>query len=205
MNTALMPANILTAIQRAQTPEESHKLESVAQAARAYYKEQQDYESMTKAVEAYYLARRKTTELILPFIKPGRPNNGDGDVTILADFGITKKQWSRRCHEYEINQEKANEYFDECISKGWNPSIAGVVKYSDGKHNSLDVDFFPIDCKSLYNKANDLVTDYRARLTAHQLAVLAMVVDAFKPQEPEARRRAIQGEQPPVLFAEDGV
>jgi len=123
----------------AKTPQETKAIEEYSAAARAYAKEQNDYEAMVTATRIYLLARRKTTELILPEIKQGGSNNR---VT-LYDFGFTKMQWHRRVMELQIEQEKLNEYFDDCISKGWNPSIAGVLKYADGKH---EPDAPPVMC-----------------------------------------------------------
>lgn len=118
-----------TRLELATTPQETKAIEEISAAARAYAKEQGDYEAMVTATRIYLLARRKTTELIMPEIQHGGGNNR---VTLL-DFGFTKMQWHRRVKELEVEQEKLNTYFDNCIAKGWNPSIAGVLKYSDGK------------------------------------------------------------------------
>jgi len=115
---APLPSTFDARLAVASTPQETKELTAISRAAIAYYKERDDYEGMVKATEAYYLSRRKTTELIL----------GNGDVT-YADFKITKMQWHRRMKELKIELEQATAYFDECIAKGWNPSIAGVISY----------------------------------------------------------------------------
>lgn len=58
-------------------------------AARAWAAEKGDYELTVKAAETYILARRKTTELIVPHIKHGGLRQGINDDT-LADFNLTK-------------------------------------------------------------------------------------------------------------------
>ena len=113
----------------ATTPQQTRELEEVSAAARAYYYEQRNYEAMVEATRLYLLARRKTTELVA-----GERNM---DVT-LADFGFTRMQWHRRQDELNLEMDKINEYFDECIAKGWNPSIAGVLRWGhDEQHEPV--------------------------------------------------------------------
>jgi len=53
----------------AKTPQETYKIEAEAAAAKAWAKEQNDYETLVKAALVYILAKRKTTELIEPEIR----------------------------------------------------------------------------------------------------------------------------------------
>src|SRR5258706_16358218 len=129
MNTIVPISVIERRLAKAGTPQETKNIEEVSAATRAYAREQGDYELMVKATRIYLLARRKTTELILPDIKRG----GGNERVTLEDWGFTKMQWYRRMKELEIEQEKVNIYFDNCIAKGWNPSIAGIIKYAEGK------------------------------------------------------------------------
>lgn len=81
------------ALIQAKTPRESKQVEALAAAAKAWSKEQNDFEGVVKAAYVYILARRKTTELIVPNIRPpefGRPNKGNNIVTLIADYGFTK-------------------------------------------------------------------------------------------------------------------
>jgi hypothetical protein len=121
----------------ATTPEETKPIEATAAAAMAWARENQNYELLVKAARVYVLARRRTTELVLPFIQHGgdRGKNqyaewqGDSHAT-LPDFGFNNKQWNRRVRELEIPLEKIDEYFDEVIEKGWHPSLAGLVRHA---------------------------------------------------------------------------
>ena len=115
---APLPSTFDARLAVASTPEQTKELESISAAARAYYYEQQNYEGMVKATAAYFMSRRKTTELIL---------TGDGNTYVT--YGFTKMQWHRRMKELQIEMEKATAYFDECIAHGWNPSIAGVLSF----------------------------------------------------------------------------
>src|SRR5688500_11908475 len=98
-------------------PAETKAIESMAQAAKAYAKEQGDYEGVVRAVRVYMLARMKTTELIQPYVQRGGNFQGDNVVT-LKDFSLTKKQWNRRTKELKV-KDRIDEYFDECIANGW--------------------------------------------------------------------------------------
>jgi len=130
------------------TAAESRDVEIYAILARQYAEEMNDYNMMVQATRLYFDARRKTTELVIPYISHG----GDprSHAATLADFSITKQEWNRRQKEYNVSDEKAHEYFDNCIAKGWNPSIAGVLKYADGKQ-SLDPQYETCTCSHCGN------------------------------------------------------
>jgi hypothetical protein len=122
------------ALQVATTPQQSQNVEAVAAAAIAWAKEQEDYELAVNATRVYFLARRKTTELIEPNIRPpelGRPNMGNNNVTLLEDYGFTKMQWSRRTKELAIPQEVVDEYLDKCIEVYAVPTVGGMCAFSD--------------------------------------------------------------------------
>jgi DNA N-6-adenine-methyltransferase (Dam) len=117
-------------IAQAKTPEQSKAVESMAAAAKAYHKEQGDFEGLVDAARIYILARRKTTELIFPDIKRGRPlNNPDDDVRFLSDFGFTYKQWERRKKELEVGSADLDLYFDDCILKHTEPTTFGLLRF----------------------------------------------------------------------------
>ena len=119
---SIVPVSIIEQrLATASTPQETKVLEEVSAAARAYYYEQENYEGMVQATRLYLLARRKTTELLIPEMS-------NAHVT-LRNYGFTKMQWHRRMNELKIEQEMIDAYFDECIAKGWNPSIAGVLRF----------------------------------------------------------------------------
>lgn len=119
----------------AQTPEQTKEIEAIALAARAWAQESHDYEMLVSAVRVYILARRKTTELVQPYVRLG--GNGSNqygskgnDMATLADFGFTKQQWNRRVRELGVTEEQIASYFDEVIAKGWNPSLFGMMRYA---------------------------------------------------------------------------
>jgi phage N-6-adenine-methyltransferase len=117
-------------------PAETKAIESMAQAAKAYAKEQGDYEGVVRAVRVYIMARMKTTELIQPHIRQGQHGReGNNVVTFLSDLGFTKMQWSRRTKELKI-KDRLDEYFDECLSNGWEPSLHGFLNYTTKAHVS---------------------------------------------------------------------
>ena len=118
---SLLPIGIDTTLANATTPKQTKVVESVSSAAMAYAKEQDDYELFMNAWRVYIDARRKTTQLIL---------DGNMDVT---EQGFTKMQWLRRRRELEVPQDKLDAYFDELISFGWQPSIAGMLRHSSGE------------------------------------------------------------------------
>jgi hypothetical protein len=128
------------ALANASTPRESKQVEVIAATAKAWAKEQGDFENVIEAARIYILARRKTTELIEPNIKRGRPINGDDDVTILEDYGFTKKQWERRRKEVEnITVDDIESYIDDCIEKHSEPTSYGLIRYmSDDPHVSFN-------------------------------------------------------------------
>ena len=123
------------ALYLAQTPQQSKDVEAMAAAAKAWAKEQNDYELVVNAARVFILSRRKTTELIQPDIKRGGDGSnqyqskGDNDVT-LADYGFTKKQWNRRCKELEVEPEEIDEYIDDCIEKNIEPTVNGLLKFA---------------------------------------------------------------------------
>lgn len=101
------------------TPSEGQAVESMSAAAIAFYREQRDRENMIQAWRLYVLARRRTTELLQA--------EHNMDVT-LAELGFTPMQWHRRKDELKVPPEKVDEYFDVVVAKGWNPSIAGMLR-----------------------------------------------------------------------------
>lgn len=111
-------------------PKETKAVEEFAAAGRAWAKEHQDYDSYVEYARLYVLARRKTTELVKPFIQQGGHNKKqpDEDVQLLDNFGFTYKQWNRRCKELNLTIEQIDGYFEECASNGWWPSINGLLK-----------------------------------------------------------------------------
>ena len=176
MTTNIMPVSqIATRLAQSSNHLETRAVEAVAEAAKSYHYEQKNYEEMVKATRLYFMARRKTTELIAPYIQPGRPN-GDTHDTILDDFNLNKKQWNRRVRELEIVSEKMEEYFDECIAKGWNPSIAGVVRFADGSEQNRKT-----RREKLLFAARDFL-DHEQATKAERIAALA-VIDAFEVKE----------------------
>jgi hypothetical protein len=165
---APLPSTFNARLAVASTPQETNELTAISAAAYAYYKEQQDYEGMVKATAAYFMSRRKTTELIK------MEGDGNGDVTVYKGYGFTKMQWHRRMKELKIELEQATAYFDECIAKGWNPSIAGVISYVSEPTDEIP----PIvrDTRRLLSAADEM-TKYD--LTAGQSKALDMVRKEF--------------------------
>ena len=131
------------ALQIATTPEQTKQVEAMAAAARAWAKENNDYESVVGAGEVYIKARRKTTELIQPTIRLGGDGSnqyiskGNNDVT-LADYGFTKMQWQRRKKELEISDDEIDEYIMDCIEKRVEPTTTGLVRYHTSPHVSYN-------------------------------------------------------------------
>jgi len=112
-------------------PKETYKIEAVAAAAKAYAKEQNDYESLVKASLVYILAKRRTTELIEPEILHGSVDGYGNRPVTLADYGFTKMQWQRRKKLLKISIDDINSYIDECIEMGIEPTSTGLVRYFD--------------------------------------------------------------------------
>ncbi len=140
--SALAPQNpLLGRLAKCETPKESKEVEVLASAARAWAKEKDDYEGFVQAEYVYVLARRKTTELIAPYVKRGGDGSnqyeskGNTDVT-LADLNFTKMQWNRRVKELEIPLTEVDSYFDDCLSKRWHPSLAGLLSFKANYHTS---------------------------------------------------------------------
>lgn len=129
MNRLSVISRAQQALAEATTPQETKAVEAMAQAARAWAKEQKDYETLIVATHIYIMARRKTTELILPYITHGGNNQGNKAVT-LSDYNLTRMQWNRRVMELEYKPEEIDTYFDECIAKHWEPSLFGMLKYN---------------------------------------------------------------------------
>lgn len=129
------------ALIQAKTPRESKQVEALAAAAKAWSKEQNDFEGVVKAAYVYILARRKTTELIVPNIRPpefGRPNKGNNIVTLIADYGFTKMQWQRRKSELNVPNDRVDDYIDFCIETQTEPTVYGLLRYSTNHHVSDD-------------------------------------------------------------------
>jgi len=122
------------ALLNATTPRQSKAVESMASAAKAWAKEQNDYEMFVAAAHIYIMARRKTTELMQPDILHGSTDGyGNRDVT-LADYGFTKMQWHRRVKELSIPPSEIDEYFDQCIAMRWEPTLFGLWKWKENPH-----------------------------------------------------------------------
>lgn len=141
-NALVLQSPLIQRLATVTNPQDSKEIENIAAAGRAYAKEQHDYETFVQATYAYILARRKTTELIRPHIRSltlGRPKKGDQDVTLLADFGFTNKQWSRRLKELDIPEDQLEEYFNDAIAHGWHPSLSGFVKNSRGASSHAEM------------------------------------------------------------------
>jgi len=118
------------ALQAATKPEETKAIEGYATAGRAWAKEHKFYDEYVNYARLYVLARRKTTELVKPFIHWGGHNKqGSEQDTLLEDFAFTKSQWNRRCKELDIPEEQIEEYFHECFTNGWWPSINGLFRF----------------------------------------------------------------------------
>ncbi len=129
------------ALAQASTPAESKKVEAMAAAAKAWAKEQGDYELEVEACETYIKARRKTTGLIEPNIIHGdhglQNNRGiKDDTSVLADFNLTKLQWQRRKKELEITDDELSEYIINCIEKQAEPTTFGLLHYCEKIHVS---------------------------------------------------------------------
>ena len=139
----------------ADTPQKSKELEEFSAAARAWAKEHQDYDAYVQSAYFYVMARRKTTELVLPHIKHGGHNRAqpDEDVQLLEDFGFTWKQWNRRRKELDLDAEQIESYFEECFSNGWWPSINGLFRF--GKELSHGEDCTCQTCGHVHKRIGD--------------------------------------------------
>jgi hypothetical protein len=129
------------ALVKASTPYESKQVEVIAATAKAWAKEQGDFENVIEAARIYILARRKTTELIEPNIRQGQHGReGNDSVTFLEDYGFTKMQWQRRKKEIEnITIDDVESYIDDCIEKHSEPTSYGLIRYmSDDPHVSFN-------------------------------------------------------------------
>ena len=115
-----LPATISQAeraLATATTTRQTTHIEAVASAGMAYAKEMENYEAYLLAWRVYELARIRTTEI------------SRTRATELDEIGWTRQQLSRRNKEYEA-KDKLNDYYDECVSNGWSPSIHGFIVYS---------------------------------------------------------------------------
>ena len=118
-----------------ETPKQSEEMEALAKAAMAFAMESESYEMYTNAWYAYIMARRKTTELLLPHAPKWGGNRGknqyaewqdDTDVILpTVEFNFNAKQWQRRLQELEADIDA---YFNECVANGWQPTLAGLYE-----------------------------------------------------------------------------
>lgn len=134
--TVLAP--IEQALALASTPAQSQEVEALAKAATAWASERGDYDKTVKAAQVYILARRKTTELILPHVRKGKPAPGS---RLLADFNVTPGQWRRRKVELAVEMATVFRYVDECIATGAVPTATGLVAFDAGPSGAPDPDF----------------------------------------------------------------
>jgi hypothetical protein len=131
-------AEVADFLSTATTPKEAKEVEAIAAANRSWAREHKRYEYYVNSTLLYIMARRRTTELILPNICLGGNGSNqyaskdDARVT-LADYGFTKKQWNRRIKELNISRDLLRTYFDECITNGWIPSLNGIAKLATNK------------------------------------------------------------------------
>lgn len=121
------------ALAEAKTPAESKQVEALAAAAKAWARENDDFEGVVTAGRVYILARRKTSALIEPHIKRGRPpGKPDIDVRFLDDFGLTYKQWQRRREELEVPEHVIDGFIDECVMGRFEPTLKGLLRFFKG-------------------------------------------------------------------------
>jgi len=120
--------------------------------AKAYAKEQNDYEMLVGAARLYILARRLTTTLIEPEIKQGGDRGANqyqecqgNAIVTLADCGFTGMQWHRRKKELDATLEDIDGYIDYCIETQAEPTTYGLLKFITGAHvgfNSGDNEWY---------------------------------------------------------------
>jgi phage N-6-adenine-methyltransferase len=121
------------ALEQAVTPAQSKEVEAMAQAAKAWAKERGDYEMVVEAAEVYILARRKTTELIVPQIRQGQyGRENHPEVIFLSDFNLTVRQWERRRAELAVPVEMVPAYISDCIENSATPTPTGLVRFANG-------------------------------------------------------------------------
>ena len=149
---------------RAHTPAETMKVEATASAAIAYANETNNYELFMQAWRVYLLARRKTTMLV---------QGGNMDVTGIQ---FTKMQWSRRLKELAVAEQVIDDYFDNLVSNGWQPSIAGMLRHSDGG----EIDRFGNAKNEIVRGANTLHNEFPNDLTPEQEQAVQAVRKAFQ-------------------------
>lgn len=138
MTNALAPTSkAQQALSRATTPAESKAVEALAAAAKAWAKENDDFEKVVEAARVYILARRKTTELLMPELGHRRGGDRrsvqfqtDGAVD-LNEYGFTQKQWERRRKELEdVEPSDIDSYIDDCIEKHVEPTVFGLLRFA---------------------------------------------------------------------------
>ena len=151
-------------LERAHTPVETVKVEAMASAAIAYANETNNYELFMQAWRVYLFARRKTTLLV---------KGGNMDVTGIQ---FTKMQWSRRLKELAVAEDAIDEYFDNLVSNGWQPSIAGMLRHSNGG----EIDRFANAKAEMLRGANTLINEYVNDLTPEQARAVLAVRKAFQ-------------------------
>ena len=123
-------SKIQQAVNQYETPKDSFKAEANWKGNEAWAKEQNDYEAMVTSFLGWILQRRRTTELIKPYISRGQPKKVDNVVHLLSDYGFTHKQWHRRDKELAVALEEINGYIDECIEMSKQPTLHGLLKFA---------------------------------------------------------------------------
>lgn len=179
MNTSILPINILTKIAATTDIEEAKDYEIKSNVSiaigEAIAKETGDKTVLFRAWEAYIMSSRKVTELIAPYIAPGR--KGRTDATFLSDYGFNRSQWHRRMQLLAINTDVVYKYFDEVVSFDWVPSVAGLHKFASAKSNGGTVDEYERDCNILCAVAKRLLFANDARMTKQQRALFERLAD----------------------------
>lgn len=136
--SSILPEDVIGRLQCATVPAQSRAIESMAAAARAWAKEQGDFEMVVAAARIYILARRKTTELSLSYAPGWGGDRGKNqyeewqvdNIVHLPEFGFTDRQWSRRKKELEVTEEDIDNYFDECIEMHVEPTTFGLLRFA---------------------------------------------------------------------------
>lgn len=127
------------------SPKQTLEVEALSQAAMAYAREQDDYELFMSAWRVYLTARRKTTALIQA--------ERDANMYVSELPSFTEMQWSRRMKELAIEQERIDSYFDELVQNGWQPSMNGLLRYSEGR----ELDRFALAKTAIVRNAKELL------------------------------------------------
>jgi DNA modification methylase len=185
------------ALMTATTPKESKEVEAMAAAARAWAKEQENFELIIDAFRIYFLARCRTTELVKPNIKQGRPKNKpDIDVRFLSDFGFDYKQFSRRKKELAL-RKLLDAYIDECILLNEPPSIKGIIQFATmPSSRSKGLDAEPqVDIAEELKEKWGVDAGQIWRLGSHRLA-------CGDSSDPQVLGRALNGVQPDCIITD---